>query len=426
MSAITTSPDKNLRIMAFGVGAFTQGMLHILKENGAEVSTYLTRDYAHYPPSLEGDIYLPEMHPNPCPLLREKQIDLVIPMSIDWAQMPWAQDLLDMQMPIFSPTGEAMQLERDRDFARKLCREFQIPFPAAYIARNRLEAEKILQRHPRPYVIKNPLCSPTSPVHTVLCESIDDTRSWLDRIDYAEGVFLQEYMGQFEAGHIALVSGGEIYSLVTNQEYKRAFTGHMGMIAGAPLGGIVEKDPADKYGLAKALLHPLLPWFREVNFHGPVQVTAIQRNQTWYVLEYNIRLGVTSGPMILRLLDNPLQVLWEVVRNQKPDIQFKDNVNFGCSLTLAGYGYPYIQVQGPHLPVVVDEPFDCDVWWNEVAPDTKGKLHMTGHRIADVVALADTLEAALQKAYDNIRKIRCLGSYYRTDIGQILWPPGER
>jgi len=49
----------------------------------------------------------------------------------------------------------------------------------------------------------------------------------------------------------------------------------------------------------------------------------------------------------------------------------------------------------------------------------------TGHRIADVIALAPTLRAAIAKAYANIRKLRVAGSYYRTDIGQSLWPPGR-
>ena len=31
---------------------------------------------------------------------------------------------------------------------------------------------------------------------------------------------------------------------------------------------------------------------------------------------------------------------------------------FGCSLTLAGYGYPFTQVRGPHLPLEVDGKFD--------------------------------------------------------------------
>ena len=129
--------------------------------------------------------------------------------------------------------------------------------------------------------------------------------------------------------------------------------------------------------------------------------------------------------MILRLLKNPVETLLRTARNEKLDPQFTDDAKFGCSLTLAGYGYPFTQVRGPQLPLEVDGKFDCDVWWNEVARDADGKLSATGHRIADVIALAPTLKAAIAKAYANIRKIRVVGSYFRTDVGQSLWPPGN-
>ncbi|HZI30946.1 MAG TPA: phosphoribosylglycinamide synthetase C domain-containing protein, partial [Candidatus Binatia bacterium] len=266
--------------------------------------------------------------------------------------------------------------------------------------------------------------SATSPVHTILCETVADTRAWLRNVNYAEGVFLQEYLGRAEAGHIALVSGGEIHSLVTNQEYKYAFNGNMGIVAGAPLGGLIERDENDKYGLARELLHPLLPWLRKVKFNGPIQVTAIKTQGRWHVIEYNIRIGVTSGPMILRMLENPAEVVLKTARNEKLKLEFNDRLNFGCSLTLAGYGYPFTQVRGPQLPLEVDAPFNCDVWWNEVARGADGKLNATGQRIADVIALEPTLKAAIAKAYANIRKIRVVGSYFRTDVGQSLWPPG--
>jgi len=288
-----------------------------------------------------------------------------------------------------------------------------------------LEAEKILEKHPRPFVIKNPLCSPGSPVHTIVCETVEDTRSWLSKIDYAEGVFLQEYIGRREVGHIALVSGGEIHSLVTNQEYKRAYAGDMGVVAGAPLGGLVEKDPDDKYGLARELLHPLRPWFRRVGYRGPIQVTAVLHKRKWHVIEYNIRIGVTSGAMILRLLADPVETLVATAKNRKLRPEFSRTLNFGLSVTLAGYGYPFVQVRGPQLPVDVLEPPDCDVWWNEICPGRDGGYVSVGHRIADVIALGSTLEEASTKAYANIAKLRSLGSYYRGDIGRSLWPPGS-
>jgi phosphoribosylamine--glycine ligase len=408
-----------------GVGAFAHSTCQILKDVGANVATYLTRSYAHYSPTLAGPVYRPEQFPSPSALVKEQCVDLVVPMSIDWAQATWAEELLRLGVPIFCPTGEGMKIERDRDFARRLCQEFKVPFPQAHVARNRLEAEAILERHPQPFVLKNPFCSPTSPIHTILCETPADTRSWLKQVDYAEGVFMQEYLGRCEAGHIALVSGGEIYSVVTNQEYKRAYAGDLGIVAGAPLGGLVEKDPEDKYGLARELLHPLRPWFHEVKYHGPIQVTAVRSEGKWHVIEYNIRIGVTSGAMLLRLLSEPVKVLLRTGRDQPLNLNFVDGLQFGCSLTLAGYGYPYVQVRGPQLPVDVTEPVECDVWWNEVARDGDGALRSTGHRIADVVAFGQTLQAAVTKAYANILKIRSLGSYFRPDIGQSLWPPGN-
>jgi phosphoribosylamine--glycine ligase len=415
-------------VMALGVGSFAFSVTQTLKENGADVCTYLTRDYAHFPPALAGPTYLRETHPSPVPLIKERGVELVIPQSIDWAQAPWADDLVNSGAGLLCATGEAMRIERERDFARKLCADFGVPFPASHVAQNRLEAEQILARHPAPYVIKNPLCSPTSPVHTVLCETVAETHSWLQQVDYAEGVFLQEFAGRAEAGHIALISGGEIYSLVTNQEYKRAFNGNLGIVAGAPLGGLVEVDPNDKYGLARELIHPLLPWLREVNFHGPLQVTAVKRRGQWCVIEYNIRIGVTSGAMILRLLNDPLETLLRTTRNEKLTPQFRDGCHFGASVTLAGYGYPFTQIKGPPVPLEIVTPLnqtDADVWWSEVERTAAGKLMAAGHRLGDFIGYGADLPTALARAYENIHRVRSPGSYYRTDIGQSLWPPGN-
>lgn len=422
-----SSKAKAPSVLALGVGSFAYSVAQTLKENGADVCTYLTRDYGHFPPSLAGPIFLREPHPSPVPILRERGVQLVVPQSIDWAQQPWAADLLKSGGGILSPTGEGMRIERERDFARELCAKYKISFPKSFVASNRLEAEAILKKHPHPFVIKNPLCSPTSPVHTILCESVADTRSWLRHVNYAEGVFLQEFAGRAEAGHIALVSGGEIYSLVTNQEYKRAFNGNLGIVAGAPLGGLVERDPDDKYGLARELIYPLLPWLRAVKFNGPLQVTAVKRRSGWCVIEYNIRIGVTSGAMILRLLENPLETLLATTRNKKLSPHWRAGRNFGCSLTLAGYGYPFTQVKAPPLPVDITMPFDtdCDVWWNEAERDAAGQFIATGHRIADVIGFGVDVKAAIAKAYANIRRLRSPGSYYRTDVGESLWPPGN-
>ena len=411
--------------MVLGVGAFAQSALRVFRDAGASGAAYLTRDYAHAGPQSEGWCVDHRTMPNPCPWIREFAPDLIVPMSIEWALKPWTDEFLAGKPPLLCPTGEALQLERDRDFSRELCARHGVPFARSYFVANRAEAERKIKETQRPYVIKNPLCSPSSPIHTIVCETPAETLAWLARVDDSEGIFLQEYLGRREAGHIALVSGGQIVSLVTNQEYKRAFTGNMGLVAGAPLGGLVEQDSGDKYGLARALLHPLRPWFEAVDYRGPVQVTAMWHEDRWNVLEYNVRLGVTSGPLILRMLANPLETMLACVRGEPIQPRWRAGANCGCNLTLAGWGYPYTQLTGPKTPITVEGDLTCDVWWQEVEGKAPSKLEAAGHRLCDVAAIGETIPAAIELAYQNMRRIHSLASYYRTDVGQSLWPPGS-
>src|SRR5262245_20834968 len=116
---------RSASIFVFGVGSFAHSTSKILKDAGARIATYLTRKTANFPPSLAGPAFSAEDFPSPLPLLKQRKTDLVIPMSIDWAQAPWAAELLASRIPIFCPTGEGMRIERERDFARKLCHDYK-------------------------------------------------------------------------------------------------------------------------------------------------------------------------------------------------------------------------------------------------------------------------------------------------------------
>ena len=413
------------RVMVLGVGAFSHAVQSILNEDGAETACYLTRPYGHFGPKLVGQNWDAKDHPSPLPLIEKFKPDLIIPQAVAWAEQPWSADLVNQGWPVFSPVGDAMKIEILRQESSELCRKYGIPVPVSYNVQNRIEARKLMQDDPRPYVLKNPICSPFSPIHAIICERPQDTLGWIERVDYAEGLFLQEYLGTEEAGHFVFISGGEISSLVTNQEYKRAFTGEMGPLAGAPLAGIVEQDPDDKFGLARELIHPLKPWFEKTDYTGPLQVTAIRKNGNWHAIEYNIRLGVTTTALLLRMLKNPVDVLLKVVQDQTPVLDWYADRFFGCTLTLAGYGYPYVVPSVPKLPVEVLAPLECDLWWNEVDEEAgqiymaNHKNHEMGHRIADVNACAFDIDSAVVKIEKEIRKLRCLGSYYRLDLKEL-------
>ena len=79
-------PRQAGAFMVLGVGSFAHSIGTALADAGAEVSTYLTRNYGHFPPSLVGKTFSRDAFPSPVPLIRENKIEVVIPQSIDWAQ----------------------------------------------------------------------------------------------------------------------------------------------------------------------------------------------------------------------------------------------------------------------------------------------------------------------------------------------------
>ena len=148
------------------------------------------------------------------------------------------------------------------------------------------------------FVIKN-RCSPNSPVHTIICETPGDTRAWLERVNYAEEFSCRNTLasGRPATSRWWWMAGA---SLVTNQEYKRATPGTWASWPGA-MGGLVEADPTTGTGwlLRFCTRSPGLP--RPPTPDRPA--TGIFHDERWHAIEYNIRLGITATPMILRMLE---------------------------------------------------------------------------------------------------------------------------
>jgi len=182
---------------------------------------------------------------------------------------------------------------------------FQDPFSRGLCRSQPPGGETILDRHPQPFVLKNPFCSPTSPIHTILCETLADTRSWLNQVDYAEGVFLQEYLGRCEAGHIALVSGGEIIRSSPTRNISAPSRATWELWPARRWAGWSKRTLAQVRVGARVCCIRCCPGSARSKYHGPIQVTAVRRRTNGTLIEYNIRIGVTSGAMLLRIWRTP-------------------------------------------------------------------------------------------------------------------------
>jgi phosphoribosylamine--glycine ligase len=84
---------------------------------------------------------------------------------------------------------------------------------------------------------------------------------------------------------------------------------------------------------------------------------------------------------------------------------------------LTSSGYPGTYETGKPIDGLDDVDADIMVFHSGTKRDERGQLLTAGGRVLAVTAIADTLEEARAKAYDNARRVRFEGVYYRSDIG---------
>jgi len=95
------------------------------------------------------------------------------------------------------------------------------------------------------------------------------------------------------------------------------------------------------------------------------------------------------------------------------DVRFSNGS--ACCVVMASNGYPGKYETG--FEIKIDDKIDAEVFVAG-AKLVDNKVVTGGGRVLGVVAVAETLEAAVAKAYDNVKYVSFDNAFYRKDIGQ--------
>ena len=134
------------------------------------------------------------------------------------------------------------------------------------------------------------------------------------------------------------------------------------------------------------------------------------------VIEYNCRFGDPETQVVLPLLKSDLLDIMTAVADERlseADVEFSDGA--AACVVMASDGYPAKYNTG--YKITVDSDCDAEIF----SAGTKlvnGDVCTSGGRVLGVCATADNLQAALKKAYENVKKVHFENAYYRTDIGK--------
>jgi phosphoribosylamine--glycine ligase len=138
------------------------------------------------------------------------------------------------------------------------------------------------------------------------------------------------------------------------------------------------------------------------------------------VLEFNARLGDPEAqPLLVRMASDLVPVLEAAIEGRLHEVDIAWRPEPAVCVVLAAGGYPGPYEKGRPITGLraAGRLKDVAVFHAGTALQ-QGRVVTAGGRVLGVTALGNPLSAAIDRAYQAVRKIRWEGMHFRTDIGR--------
>ena len=347
-------------------------------------------------------------------------------------EAPLAAGIVDVfnekGLKIFGPTKKASQLESSKIWAKEFMKRNNIPTAAFEVFDDPVKAKEYVNKIEHNVVIKADGLAAGKGV--VVCSNKNEAEKAIDMMlvnkkfgDAGNNIIIEDRIDGIEASYIALSDGKIAIPMATSQDHKRIYdddkgpnTGGMGAYSPTPvidenLSKEIQKKIIDKTILALEN--------EGIIFKGFLYAGIMLKEGEPFVLEYNVRMGDPEcQPIIMRMDSDLFQYLNASVDGtleKLPPISWK-NKSAVC-IVLASKGYPESYPKGDEISGLENIFSNAYIFHAGTKKQNK-KIITNGGRVLGVTALGDTLELAINNAYDITEKISWKNKYSRTDIGK--------
>lgn len=235
-------------------------------------------------------------------------------------------------------------------------------------------------------------------------------------------VVIEEYLEGQELSFLSFSDGHSIRTLPPGQDHKQIYdsdegpnTGGMGCYAPSPVA--TSELIAEVH---RTILQPTIDGMRMENmlFVGMLFTGLMITKEGPRTLEYNVRFGDPETQTMLPLMDGDLAaVMWACVQSRldAPDAKFEAHVGYAATVVASAGGYPGTYDRGDEI--VLDTPPAHTRIFHAGTKDSV-PLSTAGGRVIAATSTAESLEAAIDKAYEGIDTIHFANMHYRKDIGK--------
>ena len=353
----------------------------------------------------------------------ENKIDFAIVAPDDPLVLGCVDALNEKGIKCFGPKANAAIIEGSKIFSKNLMKKYNIPTAQYEVFENKEDALKYLEDAPIPTVIKADGLALGKGVVIAMTrdEAKDAVKSMMEDKIFGESgskIVIEEFLEGPEVSVLSFTDGKTVVPMISSMDHKRALdndeglnTGGMGTIAPNPY---YTKEIADEC-MEKIFIPTIDAMNKEGRtFSGCLYFGLMLTKDGPKVIEYNCRFGDPETQVVLPLLESDLlDIMLDIADGRL----YADKVEFSkksaCCVVMASNGYPGKYETGFKLNI----PDDVNAYVAG-AKIKEGTLVTSGGRVLGVTCKADTLKEAIDKAYEDVKKVSFENSYYRKDIGQ--------
>ena len=353
---------------------------------------------------------------------KENSIDLVVVAPDDPLAAGMVDALNQEGIMTFGPTKDAAQIEASK--------VFHIPTAAYEVFDDPAKALcYIEEKNEYPVVIKADGLALGKGV--IIAASHEEAKEGLHEI-MEEKVFgtsgnhvvVEEFLTGPEVSVLAFVDGKTVVPMVSSMDHKRALDGDKGLNTGG-MGTIAPNPfytPEVAQECMEKIFKPTVAAMASLGrpFKGCLYFGLMLTPKGPYVIEYNSRFGDPETQVVLELLDSDLVEIMEAVYNgtlTEEMVRFSDE-KAACVIIASG-GYPKSYRKGlPISGLDAQGQREGVSVYHSGTKLTDGVYYNNGGRVLGVTARAQSLQEALDKAYEGVDSISFEDCFSRRDIGK--------
>ena len=416
-----------MNIMVIGGGGREHAIIKKLRENPAVETIYALPGNGGIAAEAECvDIGAKDL-PGIVNFARTHRIDFAVVAPDDPLVLGCVDQLQSIGIPCFGPEAKAAIIEGSKAFSKELMKKYGIP-TAKYETFTELDkALEYLDTQTAPIVVKADGLALGKGV--IIAQTIDEAKEAARDMmaggkfgKSGECVVIEEFLTGPEVSVLAFTDGNVVRPMVSSMDHKRALDGDQGLNTGGM--GTVAPNPYYTDAVADRCMEEIfLPTIRAMNeenrtFRGCLYFGLMLTPDGPKVIEYNCRFGDPETQVVLPLLESDLLTIMQATANGTlADVDVKFRGEHACCVVVASEGYPLKYDKG--FPMTLPETgADTEIYIAGAKLGENGELLTSGGRVLGAVARAETLPAAIDKAYALAAQVKFENAFYRKDIGQ--------